>query len=193
MEDLNYRERYWQEFYDVLGENGLNCMLQECGGEKKVISEETRNKISNANKGKKRSEESKQKMSESRKGEKHYNYGKPLSEEHKKNLSQSKKGKKTKEENPFFGKTHTEETRKIMSQKSRTKTLNPENIIRFSNWVAENIEYLRLINGKVVLDTQTGVFYNSIKEAAFYVDMHDGTLGDQLRGRYTNKTNLIIA
>lgn len=45
-EDLNCRERYWQDFYDVLGENGLNCVLQECGGERFIISEETRKIIS---------------------------------------------------------------------------------------------------------------------------------------------------
>lgn len=40
LDDLNCRERYWQDFYDVLN-GGLNCELSECGGERKVISEET--------------------------------------------------------------------------------------------------------------------------------------------------------
>ena len=26
---LNERERYWQDYYDVLGINGLNCKLTE--------------------------------------------------------------------------------------------------------------------------------------------------------------------
>ncbi len=29
LEDLNRRERYWQDHYDVLGGNGLNCILTE--------------------------------------------------------------------------------------------------------------------------------------------------------------------
>jgi hypothetical protein len=28
-EELNIRERYWQDYYDVLSENGLNCVLVE--------------------------------------------------------------------------------------------------------------------------------------------------------------------
>lgn len=35
-EKLNERERYWQEFYDVLGENGLNCRLTETNSLKRV-------------------------------------------------------------------------------------------------------------------------------------------------------------
>ena len=39
-EDLNCRERYWQDFYDVLN-GGLNCVLQECGELRRVYSDET--------------------------------------------------------------------------------------------------------------------------------------------------------
>lgn len=43
VEDLNCRERYWQDFYDVLN-GGLNCVLQECGEDRRVYSEETKQK-----------------------------------------------------------------------------------------------------------------------------------------------------
>ena len=62
-------------------------------------SEETKRKISNANKGnknwlgKKHSEETKKKMSESKKGNK-YNLGRKFSEEHKRKMSQAHKGHK---------------------------------------------------------------------------------------------------
>lgn len=45
-EDLKCRERYWQDFYDVLGENGLNLKLTECGELKQVHSIETIKKMS---------------------------------------------------------------------------------------------------------------------------------------------------
>lgn len=43
---LNTRERHWQDFYEVIGSKGLNCMLTKCEGKKFVFSEETRKKIS---------------------------------------------------------------------------------------------------------------------------------------------------
>lgn len=49
LEDLLCRERYWQDFYDVLN-GGLNCLLTSCGDEKLVMSEETKQKISNTKK-----------------------------------------------------------------------------------------------------------------------------------------------
>lgn len=70
--NLNIKERYWQDYYDVLNENGLNCILQSTDKLKHVVSKEVRKKISNANKGK----------------------SKKFSETHLKNLSESHKGHK---------------------------------------------------------------------------------------------------
>lgn len=44
-EDLMCRERYWQDFYNVLGEMGLNCKLTNCGEVKGVLSEVAVNKM----------------------------------------------------------------------------------------------------------------------------------------------------
>lgn len=46
IEQLDIRERHWQEFYDVIGLNGLNCKLTQCENKKAVLSEEARKKIS---------------------------------------------------------------------------------------------------------------------------------------------------
>lgn len=43
IEDLNCRERYWQDHYDVLN-RGLNCILQECGEQRRIVSEESKEK-----------------------------------------------------------------------------------------------------------------------------------------------------
>ena len=79
-EDLNCRERYWQDFYNVL-DGGLNCVLQDCGEQRKVYTDK-----------------SKEQISLSKSGDKHHFYGKTHSDEHKENISKALKGyKHTKE------------------------------------------------------------------------------------------------
>lgn len=45
-DNLNERERHWQENYDAIGINGLNCKLTQCQNKKQVLSDEARKKIS---------------------------------------------------------------------------------------------------------------------------------------------------
>lgn len=71
----------------------------------KSHSEETRKKISEKQKGRKLSEETRKKISEVRKGQK-------ISDEHKQRISESKKGKTSNRK----GKSHSEESRKKMSE-----------------------------------------------------------------------------
>lgn len=59
----------------------------------KKTSEETKRKISEANKGKVRSEEMKEKIRRALSGENNYMYGKHLGEETKRKMSETKKGK----------------------------------------------------------------------------------------------------
>lgn len=80
IENLLCRERYWQDFYDVLN-GGLNLRLTECGELKQIPSEETKKKISN-----------------SQKGELNHMYGKAQSDEAKKKISIAHKGKLKSEE-----------------------------------------------------------------------------------------------
>ncbi len=47
-EELKCRERFWQDFYDCVG-NGLNCTLTECGELKKQWSQESLDKVSGKN------------------------------------------------------------------------------------------------------------------------------------------------
>jgi group I intron endonuclease len=68
LEILNERERYWQEFYQVLGENGLNCKYTKTDSKSGNLSEKTKHSIGNALKGKKRTEEQKARFSKSKKG-----------------------------------------------------------------------------------------------------------------------------
>ena len=93
----------------------------------KHLSEETKQKISEAHKGQHPSEESKKKMSESRKGENNCNYGKPMSDEQKKKLHEAFEGKRCGVDNPFYGAHHSEETKQIMSNIAKERLQNPKN------------------------------------------------------------------
>lgn len=80
--------------HNTVAPHGYNL---NSGGDHAIPSEETRRKISEANKGKKRkplSDEHRRKISEANKGEKNHNFGKPLSAEHRRKISEAKKGKK---------------------------------------------------------------------------------------------------
>ena len=121
-EILNERERYWQDFYDVIGENGLNCRLTETKDKSGFISEESKVKMSEARKGrvfdqnwieklriaatgKRHTEETKKRMSEIFKGKK-------KSSEHISKLPQNQKG--------YKGKKRSEETKLKQSLNSGT-------------------------------------------------------------------------
>lgn len=57
VELLNERERYWQDFYNVLGENGLNLVLQDSNELPKVYSSEVRENMRLGQLGQKQSKE----------------------------------------------------------------------------------------------------------------------------------------
>jgi group I intron endonuclease len=103
VENLNEIERYWQEFYDVIGENGLNCRLTATNDKSGYLSDELKQKLSDIRKktiiseewrrkfaydwtGKKHTEETKKRISESNKGRK-------FTAEHIAKLPQNQKGK----------------------------------------------------------------------------------------------------
>ena len=93
-EELSIRERYWQEFYNVL-EDGLNCNLTETDTLPRKLSNETKLKISKANLGKTMSENARLKMSLAKKeikGSGNDFYGKHHTKEFKENRSKNRSG-----------------------------------------------------------------------------------------------------
>ncbi len=66
--ELNNRERYYQEIYDVIGENGLNLRLTNTLYKKGQMSNETKIKMSNWQFGKIQSQITKNKISKAAKG-----------------------------------------------------------------------------------------------------------------------------
>lgn len=154
IEVLNTRERYWQDYYDVLN-GGLNCVLTKTDELKVVVSEETRNKISKACKGRFISEEHKDilkklytgvkrdkiivdKISSSLKGRK-------LTDEHKENLKKSHIGYKYSEE------------RRINASLNSIKSIK-------------------------ITCTETKNIWNSIRECARFLNTSERTLSRSLKG-----------
>lgn len=128
IDELDAMERlYINKYESKYNEWGYN--LEDGGSKNKKLSEETRAKISKANKGennamhgKKHSEESKAKMSKAHKGKK-------ISNETKKKMSKAQKGRKHTDEtkakmskaqkgenHPLYGKHHSDETKEKMSK-----------------------------------------------------------------------------
>ena len=140
LEELNIKEKVYIQLYNSL-KNGYNETLGGEGTEGRPHSEETRQKISEANKGdnhpmygKCHTEETKQKMSKIKKGENnpmhgnHHseevkqkiregNKGKHLSNEAKQKISEAKKG----ENNPMYGNHHSEEAKQKISEARKGK------------------------------------------------------------------------
>ncbi len=133
IEEMNHRETYYIRIFDTLSPKGYNL---DSGGNNKTPSEETRarmsaskmgikkgpcseerkQKISKANKGKNKgthlSEETKRKISEATKGEKSHMFGKHLSEETKTKLSIANSG----ENSGNYGKKFTKEESQVLSR-----------------------------------------------------------------------------
>lgn len=163
-EQLNCSERFWQDEFDVLGKDGLNCYLQECGKTFRINSEETTRKLSEANKGQNNS-----------------NYGKKWSEEWKmaRSIAKKENGSAKGENNPMYGKEsamkgrkHTDTSLKLMSSKQKGG-LNPA--------------------AKLVICIETGIFYDCVRQAAETFGYKRHTLSARLRGDLKNNTTLRYA
>jgi group I intron endonuclease len=134
VEQLNERERYYQELYDVTGVQGLNCVLVNANEKRKEYSIEVREKMSKSQTGLKRSEEHKRRISEAQTGMKY-------SPERCKNISEGQKGKTfrtlIKMSEAKKGKLPSVETRKKMSEAHKGKIRSEEHI---RNNIASRIE-----------------------------------------------------
>jgi len=91
------------------------------------------------------SDETRRKLSDAQKGEKNHNYGKIFSEEHRRKLSEASKGRTHSEEtkrkqsevkigknNPNYGKSHSKEHRRKISEAQKNRTHSEETKIKIS-------------------------------------------------------------
>ena len=161
LENLNERERYWQEFYNVL-EDGLNMVLTKTKDKREVRSEEVRRKISTSNKGKVMSPEARMKISI-------WHTGKIISKE---SLEKRKLNMVYKK-----GWNHTQESKDKMSQKTKG-ILRPK-------WSGANNSF-----AKKIINIQTQEIFGCLKHAAESVGISSPSLINRLKGRVKNDTYL---
>ena len=183
VEELNNREGYWQDFYDVV-KNGLNCRRVQTSDNSGYDSEETKRKRSEALKGKKRPSEVIEKMKKPRLNKRGFGNIKSIAVE---NYTTG----------AIYG---------SVQEAAREENIHPTNLIGYLKGDVENPTTLRYLNPelrpkggniyfnrrcKIILDTQTGVFYYSLKEAVEYSQFSEDHLSRMLLNKYPNKTTLI--
>jgi group I intron endonuclease len=165
-EDLNCRERYWQDFYDVLGEKGLNSVLTKCDSLKSKMLDSIKENMrvrqqgqNNSFYGKTHTDEAKEKIRLANLGENNHNYGKKLTDEQKENIRKHR-----------LNFSHTPETIEKLRQLS-SRGNNPR--------------------AKKVIDKMSLTIWNCIKDCAEELNMKYSTLFNQLKGKHKNTTNII--
>jgi len=153
-EELNNLEIYYVTLFDSTNKKtGLNI---RDGGKQSSLSEESRKLIGDKHRNKVLSEETRMKISASKKGTKAWNKGIPFSEEVKAKMSKSSTGGK-----------HTEDHKRKISINNA--------------W------------SKLLLNTETGIYYDSIREAAKTINIGHIGLSLRLSGKVKKKTSFIYA
>lgn len=109
---LNAAESKWILELRTYGSHGYNCTT---GGEGFIVSDETKQKMSQSRIGMKLSDEHRKAISEGIIGENNPFYGKTHSEETIEKIKKTLKGQMDGENNPFYGKHHSEESKNKMS------------------------------------------------------------------------------
>jgi group I intron endonuclease len=153
--ELNYKEWFLiYKFNSLDRDKGYN--LREGGGSRGRLSQETKDKISKAQIGKKHTEKTKQKMSISHKGRVH-------SKEARKKLSKAHTGKKM-----------SEEARAKMSTIAKNRIFSEETRARIGE-KSKN-------RGNKPVKRCDGVCYKSIKDAALDLDVDKSCISAVARG-----------
>ena len=148
--ELNHKERYYQDLYSAIGKNGLNCRLTASNDRSGKLSEETKQKLSNSKKGKKKSEEFKLNKSIKSRGESNVMYGKKHTITSKLKMSNSRNPNKE-----FLGVSFVKERNKYLSQIRVFGTNIKINLGRYDCHLKAHLVYLNalkkidLFNGNV--------------------------------------------
>lgn len=111
-----------------------------------------------------------------------------FSKEHRDKIRQSKIGIKRSSETiqkmseGRKGHKHTESWKQNMSARVSGKN-NP-------NFGKETPEHIKELKRRIILDTRTGVYYNSLLEASLILKIKNGNLSKMLNGKRRNNTGL---
>ncbi len=173
IDDMLKMEAFYGHTYDVLGKNGLNCNLPKNGDNYQSAGAET-----------------KKKMSEARIGRAPWNKGKKG--EYKLNADAWKGIDRGKRKGTF----HSVETRKKLSISNTGKKQSPEQIEkRVSKLRGHKFNVGKKNKAKIILNTETGIFYIGTKEAADTANLNNRSLMNMLNPNHhhKNKTAFIYA
>ena len=85
----------------------------------------------------------------------------------------------------------SQEIRNKMSENAKNRTFSEETRIKFSNARQGKYQNGEHPMSKLLLNTNTGVFYECLKEAAFSLNIKRSTLSMKMTGRNKNNTPLI--
>lgn len=164
--ELNSLEKYYVDLFQTFNsEYGMN--LRDGGGAHGKWSKETKIKMSLAAMGKNT-----------------WTKGRRRPESERIRISETHTGIK----NPFYGKKHTKETLiKFSNRRASNETKQKMSNIR-KNKLGENNPV-----SKIILNTQTGIFYYGIKAAADSIGMKVPTLTGRMSGRRFNSSSFIYA
>ena len=160
VEELNNRERHYQDVFDVCGEKGLNLILTKSNTKTHYRSKETLNLMSIAGMGKHNHDERVRGLiSKAHKG-------KSIPQWHREHNSKVLKVKFIGDGNPFYGKTHSEEYKKVMSKRSSGGN-NPK--------------------AKTFLNIDTGIYYETLTELAKHIGISNPTVITRMKlGMYSS-------
>lgn len=186
-EELDLKEKYYQELYTCVGVNGLNCFINGDEKEKRFYSKESKKSFIGKRKGMKIkcSEELRIKKSNNLKnnsliykryGENNYFFGKKHSEETKRIISIKNSGPN----NVFYGKKRPLQSEKMSKE-------NHPNWGKKLKWLSEmNKKRTELNNIKtyIMLDVNSFVYYYGLNDYCKIHNMNICTLRYKLR---TNK------
>jgi group I intron endonuclease len=125
--ELNYYERHFQEYYNVLGEFGLNLKYTNVGSKKVILSNDSIEKIRNTH------------IEKHKNGYIHPMKNKKHKDSSKKKMSEAKKGKYNGNKNNMYGRNHTEET-KLKISLTHTKPCSKKVINNITGEIFDSIK-----------------------------------------------------
>lgn len=199
--ELNEKERYYQEMFDCIGKNGLNCMLTHTRTKSGKARQETIDKLT----GRKLPESTREKMRNRKATQETRNKisaaltGRKVSEDTRKKIGQSNSGKKRTKEYIERMKLRvvSEETKLKISLSNKGRKFSEETIAKFrlaqkgKKPSKDCLNKAIAVTSKKVLDTKTGVIYNSASELASILNVKRTTLTSKLSGQNKNTTQYV--
>lgn len=204
-EELNCRERFWQDEFDVLGRGGLNCTLISCKDKLRVTRMnkevyDTFFKITYSSVNEVMRQTGKTTIAEKLNGTLFNDTSFVYKEDFDNNIFRSLK-EKGKNYKPVID-IVTYVVFKTIKEAAEIYNINPSTLKNYLDNDFENKTNLRYLNEgkktrdnikarKKVIDTISGHVYNSISEASKITGINRCSLGGYLSGRTFNKTSLI--